>query len=200
MTDYAGEKGTGPIVSGRGSAAVLDRDEQNPLNQTKPVLETTAREAAVGGAMQDSSLTVIENPSLDLYIGILLAEHLRQDRLRTRLMNVEHIRFRYEPEVPRLRHHETVTLEKGLYSSNTYFHFVRTGEGLILPAASVIAYQICPITPAQYNGFCRSLKNLKDMKEVLLDMYRLLARNVQGFSLKRDGTLSLPPNYASLRI
>ena len=188
--------------SGNGLAAVLEREAQGgqpPSSQTNPELEPAAGGARVGGAIQDSLITVIENPSLDLYIGILLAEHFRQDNLLTRLTNVEHIRFRYDPEVFRLQHYKAVSVEKG-FSQNMAYHFVRTDFGNVLPAGSTPPYRICPITAAQYDEFHRSLKSGKDIKTVLSAMYGVFAGKVPGFSLSKDGMLVLPRNYASLRV
>ncbi len=199
-------------------AETLEEPEQQNTPSTDPVLEPVARETRTGSGTQDDSITVIENASLEGYIGLLLAKHFTQKYQKKELIDVLYIRADGKSNIKDLTHYGMVSMEREFSEkSETPYNFVRTNSGMALPAFNFLPYEICFITPDEYdrfhillNGFhekltdgkfrtAENLYNSLDFIYTCLDsMYRILGRKVPTFSYE-DGKLILPDGYASFK-
>ena len=75
-------------------SALLERKEApNAEVETEPELEIVVQKVAVSGGLEDSSLTVVENPSVEGYLGILLSRHYEEKYGHERLGDVIHVRI-----------------------------------------------------------------------------------------------------------
>lgn len=181
----------------RGSASVLDREEYPATISTDPELQPVTREVRIGSGTQDSSITVIENPLLEGYTGLLLSRYFFSRFQWRDLIDVQHIRAGDKNNLRELQHYNRVRIDKGF--DRVLYNFVTTDTGLVLPAPNVLPYEVGFITPSEYDSFHDELRGGKNVKDVLESMYRLLAQKIPTFSFD-NGKLVLPNDYASLRL
>ena len=178
---------------------VLDRPK-NPKTETQSKREIDPEEqmAGVASAIQDSFLVVIENPIVNGYTGLVLAQHFQEKRDGERYLNAIHyIRIDQANTVKEMQRYDRLIIKKGF--DNIPYEFIVVGNTL-LPTPSSVPYKGCFLDPAQYEMFHNQLddENLESGPLVEL-MYELLAaREPKYFSLDRGG-IKMPPNYASLR-
>lgn len=181
----------------RGHVAILDREESSPTQSTEPELEPVAREIGIGSGTEDSSITVIENPLLVGYTGLILARRFHQRFQWRDLIDVQHVRADDKNNVNESKHYLRVRIDKGF--GHVLYNFVATDTGLILPAPNILPYEICFIPPSDYEHFHDGLRRGRNEKDVVEAMYRLLGQKVPTFSLENE-RLVLPRDYASLKL
>ena len=199
-----------------GSVGILNREEPPASTSTELQLEPVAKEIRIGSGIKDGSITVIENPSLDGYVGLLLSKHFYEARFQWRdLIDVLYIRVDDKKRLRESREYGRVSIDKGF--DNIPYNFVATDSGVILPAKSTLPYEICFISPDEYDHFHdelqkgpwetqearglrrgRNVPETSNVEHVVESMYKLLAQKVSTFSLD-NGKLVLPRDYASLR-
>ena len=172
-----------------------------PPKQTFPVLEPVTRRLTVAGGVQDGCISVIENPSLDGYIGLILARHYSEARrMPVRFTDVLHIRFNSELNSAGVDHFNEVISD--MERATMDYYFVTADSGRSLPAQSIMQYKVCFIRPEVYdtlsNVFNAARGNADRVRMALGKVYKIFAAN-KIFCLK-EGALELPESYARLRM
>ena len=181
----------------RGSVSVLDKEESPSTISTDPKLQPVTREIRIGSGTQDSSITVIENPLLEGYTGLLLSRYFSSRFQWRDLIEVQHVRADAENNLRELQHYNRVRIDKGF--AHVFYNFAATDTGLFLPAPNVLPYETAFITPSEYDNFLYELHRDINVEDVLESMYKLLAQKIPTFSFD-NGKLYLPNDYASLRL
>ncbi len=179
----------------RGSTIVLERPG-SPETATDPSLQLVTREMHVGGVNADATIVMIENPLLDRLYGFLLVQHLRVNKLDMELLEAFHIRAT-EHAVRETTRYKEVRISKG-FDEGPY-NFVVTDTEIVLPAGNRRSYEMCFISPEEYGSFLERLGKRRDIENILKEVYELMAKKVELFSLM-GGRLVIPDDYASLRL
>ena len=180
-----------------GTATVLER-VGTPSTKVKPTLEQLARVHQIAGGLQDSCITVIENPSLNGYLGLLLALHFSHNPYITEFKAVLYVRANEECEIDELTNHGVVAIKQG-FDRGIPYNFIEAQGGLVLPAPNIRAYEVAFISPGQHHDFSSELQEKATAGQALRAIYKLLADKVSDFSIE-GGKLVLPANYASHRV
>ncbi len=165
-----------------------------------PELEPVAEEVGVAASTQDNSITVIENPSLNGLLGILLSRHFDRQPLDKYLIDVRHIRVDDRDDIKEQRDHKRVRISMGVKyrgAEEIIYRHVSTEDEQRLPAPSLLPYRTCFLHADEFDYLFSGLE--RDNKAAIRTMYRLLAINDPLFSFRR-GKLVLPDGYANLRL
>ncbi len=163
-----------------------------------PETDPVARLSRIAGGIQDHSVTVIENPAYSGLTGFLVSQHFRKTSYgEIELSGVNHYRAGIDEAEPRFsRDHPNVRIRKGF--DNFPYSFAES-DGLLLPNASLMPYEICFISPDEFAEANRMMKDPNRFKDGVIFVYQLVARKSDKFML--DGEkLSMPSNYASMII
>ena len=187
------------ILFSKGRSAVLEKPLDSPQTKTETErsIDPRTQMAPTANALEDSSITVVENPIVNGHTGLVLAQHFEGKTDGERhLVDVHHLRIDqiYRVEVQR---YDRLVIRKGF--DNFSYEFIVVGGNLI-PSPSTICYKGCFLDPKQYEMFRGEFEDDNpDAAATVELMYELLAkREPDYFSLER-GELRMPANYASLR-
>jgi len=190
----------------RGSVEIFDDDEP-AKTLTSPELEAIAHEAGIGSEIGDSSITVIENPVYEGYLGLLLSRHTAKKEDRYLFTEVRRLRIDGKNLVM-YDSFATAELER---EPDGRYNQVVLSNGVVMPPPNGMPYEVCFISNSDYDNFHNGItpNNAHDVnllmrgrlniEDVIDPMFRLLGQNVSNFSFE-DGQLSLPSNYSSLRV
>ena len=156
-----------------------------------------------------SSLTVIQNPSLDGYLGILMAANTRQYRDAKSFFNA-YVIGAYGGVIDRpIVHVDIVKSEQ--QSGNPplyvvlYYDNVDLNNGGRYHIASELPHEICEITDKEFRRFEATLtsphQRIVELTGLVNNMMQLMGERLagKGFAFE-DGKLILPPNYANTRL
>ena len=181
---------------GTGRVAVLE----------KPPEATTDTEVAEDSGLGTlkSSLTVIKNPSLDGYLGILMAANtlLHEDDSKS-FFHVYVLRAYGDIVDTNVLHADIAKSENVQKSGNSPLYVVSFHEGGRYPVASQLPHEICKITDEEFRSFEATLtspnQRVVGLTGLVNNMTQLIGQRVNTFSLD-NGKLVLPPNYANTRL
>lgn len=181
---------------GRGTG-VLDRTTTTATRVviTDPEEHEEGLEGTLGRAK--SSLTVIENPSLDGKLGILMADTTIWTGDEKAFMNAYIIIADRSYAITEVRNARMARTEHR--RSEPVLYTLRDNSGSIYPVGSLLPYELCKITNEEfkkYESTLRTAEHQLGFAGVVNDMARLLAERNKFYSLN-EGKLILPPNYAS---
>ena len=142
-----------------------------------------------------SSLTVIENPSLDGNLGILMAA--------TTILDGDNKAF--------IDAYRIIADTNYIYRSSSKNRYVKTvhqsgnpplyvvvlnEEGRKYWVASLLPHEVCKIADYEFERFETSVGSDENLDGVVRDMVKLLGERVNSFKIE-EGKLVLPPNYAN---
>lgn len=175
--------------------------EEAVLTMTEPVLQEFPRELRIGGTTQDNSITVVENPRVEGYIGYLFAGHFVETKTTRCLTDTTYFRINLGSFNLIRENYSRVYLEKG-FSPAEYarcdFLLVRS-INKILPRPTIRPYEIGFLEPDLYNKHLEDLKHSLNVERVLYEINSDLAARIRSFGLDHgSGLLILPENYATL--
>jgi hypothetical protein len=173
-----------------------------PPTETQPVLQLAPHGSRIAGAIQDPTVTVIENPKLQGQWGYLFSKVFIEKREIRAFHAAYHFRVstkrrwtgRWKVAVTGFR---VVTLEKG-FDRGIAYEFMLGDGGAVLPNPSVIGYATCFLRPDEYDRFLEFLLANKDIARTIKELNGALARSASAFELDAKDRLMLPENYASL--
>ncbi|GEM_PF-5466538 len=189
------------------AGAVLDRPivivsgaDPDAPTLTHPELEAIVRTARIGGAAEDSSITMIENPgSSGDYIGFLLAREFYQREFEVELGAVLHVREKdfVIDRVP--TPYDSVTLKRmPQYGDGVC---AVTDSGLVLQSPSRLPYALCFIPTGTHKELSDALRKPGDRTSVLQEIYRMFAQaHSPAFYIGTRGRLEFPSGYANVRL
>ena len=144
-------------------------------------------------------LALIENPSLENKLGILLANHFYGPPLN-RFKDVHYIRLdtKSGAVVERLDFHEA---RIHICEHPTTYRFIttKTHPEKILQAGSEIPYEICSINKKDFEMLTEDSIWKHLSAEALEEVYKLLAMNSRLFKYN-EREFNLPKNYAAVRL
>ena len=175
---------------GGGRVAVLKRP---PVSTT---VEEREEQDKKGLEKARSSLTVIKNPSLDGYLGILMAKTTMLSPDAKSFMNAYMITAygdRISVPIPYInlakseQQNGNPTLYVILYPLGRY------------QVGSQMEHQVCKITYEEFQRFETTLRTGHGLDGLVSNMTQLIGQRVNTFSLD-NGKLVLPQNYASTRL
>ncbi len=182
-----------------GGTGVLDRPPAGilPIGATG-IEEDESLETRLGRAK--SSLTVVENPSLDGNLGILMAAVTMIHGGKTAFANAYIIIADRAYVLQEVRNTRMAKIER--QTKEPFLYVIYDVRGVAHAVGSLLPYELCKLTDEEFKRYEHTLisaKNPSSFAGVVNDMARLLAERNKFYSLN-DGKLVLPPNYASTRI
>ena len=150
-----------------------------------------------------SSLTVIENPSLDGRLGILMAEKtLLHDEYNAKsFFHVYVIRAFGDYIDPAILHVDIAKSENVSKGRNPPLYVVSYQGGGRYAVASQVPHEICKITDDEFRRFEATLtspQRVVELTGLVNNMMRLIGERT-GFAFEH-GKLVVPPEYASTRL
>ena len=154
-----------------------------------------------------SSLTVIENPSLDGYLGILMAEKtLLRDEFNAKSFFHAYVLWAYEGVIdPNVSTADIAKSENVSKDGDPPLYVVSYQGGRRYEVASQVPHEVCKITDDEFRMFEGTLtsphQHNTGLTGMVNNMMQLIGERLieKGFAFE-DGKLVLPPNYASTRI
>ncbi len=187
------------MVSGqRGNIGVLDRSARITGARAEPK-ESDGK----GLARAKSSLTVIKNPSLDGYLGILMAGTtiLNENGNEKSFLNAYAIQAYGDIVGSDILHMDIAKSERR--SGNPPLYVVSYPNGGRYHIASQLPHEICKITDGEFRKFEAALtspnQRVVELTGLVNNMVQLIGQRVDAFSLD-NGKLVLPQNYANTRL
>ena len=131
------------------------------------------------------------------YTGLLLSRYFSERFQWKFLDEVQHVRAKGS-NIEEIKRYSRVRIDKGL--DHVPYNFVHTDTGIVIPTPNTMPYEICFITPDEYQTFHEGLlRGGNTANETLESMCRLYGTKVEGFSF-RKGKLVFPNGYASLKL
>ena len=175
--------------------AEVTANEHMPSTQTEERLEAVVKNFATALGSEDGSIIVIENPIRYTrglgQLGLLLSRHYTERNNVPQFSDVLHARIgnyglTYASPIKK------ATIKIGV-SQGPYF-YVESDTGTFIPQASRMPYEICFISPEDYERFKSGLE--EKQKGIETAIYELLGKNVDSFSFNGKELL-LPSEYAN---
>ena len=165
------------MVKVRSRSATINEEKDFPESLEEPQSEPVSREIRIAGSQEDSSIAIIENPSLEGYIGILLSREFYQRFHWRELIDVQHARVDGKYAVKELNRYDRVRIDKRF--DPILCNFV-AADRKVLPAPRRLPYEICFISNSEYYRFKIMLQN-NNIKEVVDSIYELFAKKFRHF-------------------
>jgi len=161
----------------RGRSLVLDRPiDPKTETRSKKQVDPRTYEAKTASAVEDSCITVVENPSIDGYTGLLLARHFTERKTGERqLTDVQYLRV-YGDVVRELVPYEMLQIQKGYHEGD--FEFVPLFDGGVMRSPTKMPYIHCWITPREHGEFYDKIKPFVDAQKYLNSLHRLFEESL----------------------
>jgi len=183
------------MVLGQRGTAVLGR----PAGLTVTITDPEESEGT-GSARAKSSLTVIQNPSLEGRLGILMAGTTILNGDETSFLNAYVMEAYGDALGSNMLHLDIAKSTK--QRGNPLLYVLAYSNGSPYHTASQLPHEICKITDEEFRKFEAALttpnQRAVELTGMLNNMVQLIGQRVDAFSLD-NGKLVLPPNYANTR-
>ena len=183
------------LLGRRGSGAVVL--ERPPVSN---IVEERAETNEKDSERSRSSLTVIENPSLEGYLGIFMSKTTIPtipDQKAKSLMNSYLIKAYGDIITIPIPYIRLAKIEQ--QDGDPRLYVISYPWSGMYPVASKIEYQGCRMTYDEFQRFETVIRTGNGLDKLISDITQLLGQRIDSFSLK-DGKLVLPPNYANTRL
>lgn len=177
-------------------------EEESVPTKTDPKLQRTPKRLKTGGASQDNSITVIENPSVDGHIGYLFAQRFLETSHSRRFERTLYLRVDLEDfRIQDKNEYFEVRFDQGFDPKRLAYDFMIADGRIVLPRPSTVPYEICFIDPDLYNKYLADLKRSETVGPILEQVNSTLAKRAKNFRVDSvSKALILPQNYATLEI
>ncbi len=180
----------------------VHQDPEIPT-ESEPRLHRLLRSLHIGGASQDNSITVIENPGADGagYIGYLFATHFTERRMVKHFSNATYFRVNtYNFRVLDQEDYTEVHINPGFSPVLGMYDFLTTvPTNSILPRPTKKPYEIGFFEPELYDKLLSNLRNSNYIEGALREINSNLAQRIRSFQQDPgSGLLILPDTYATL--
>ena len=177
----------------RGGVAVLQRPDT-----IIAIRITKEEESEEDLEIARSSLTVIENPSLDGYLTILMAKSAIPYNGDKALLGVYFITADEDYNVVSQPLKQSGARATTRQVGSQLLYIISDEKGISYPIASLVPHEHCRISTDEFQKFEANLSAGK-LEGMVDDMVQLIGQRVNTFSLDK-GKLVLPPNYANTRL
>jgi hypothetical protein len=173
--------------------------EQVGALERSPVLKTLETDLFEKGSEKargraKSSLVVIENPSLNDYLGILMVKTTVIADSTKAFLDVYLLEADRNYEVDTF---EKIKQAKSKPRSGSPPYIITFDDGSTYGVASLLPHEICNITDEEFRKYETSINADNGLDAVVRDMAQLLGERVKSFSFE-GGKLVLPVEYASM--
>ena len=175
-----------------GGTAVLERPPvSNAIEDSKELGEKDLEKAR-------SSLTVIENPSLDGYLTILMAKRIIPYNGDKTFLEVYLITANKDYKVASQPLRQSRAKATTLQVGNQLLYIISDENNVTYPTASLVPHEPCRIGTEEFQRFKDTMMNGGSLEGMVSSMAQLIGQRltVKGFAFN-DGKLVVPPNYAS---